>query len=33
MYPAPAAIPQLGANTVVFRIVLTSKSGRYEEPE
>jgi uncharacterized protein len=33
MYPAPAAIPQLGANTVVFRIALTSKSGRYEEPE
>jgi nitroimidazol reductase NimA-like FMN-containing flavoprotein (pyridoxamine 5'-phosphate oxidase superfamily) len=33
IYPAPAAIPPLGANTVVFRIVLTSKSGRYEEPE
>ena len=33
IYPAPAAIPPLGVNTVVFRIVLTSKSGRYEEPE
>jgi uncharacterized protein len=32
IYPVPAAIPPLGVNTVVFRIVLTSKSGRYEEP-
>ena len=33
IYPAPLPIPELGPNTVVYRIVLTSKSGRYEEPE
>jgi uncharacterized protein len=26
-------IPELGTMTVVFRIVLTAKSGRYERPE
>ncbi len=29
----PEATPDLGAMTVVFRILLTSKSGRYERPE
>ena len=33
IYPAPTAIPELGPHTAVFRIVLTSKSGRYELPE
>jgi uncharacterized protein len=33
IYPEPAAIPDLGAMTVVFRIRLTAKSGRYETPE
>jgi uncharacterized protein len=33
MYPAPGAIPELGAMTVVFRIRLTAKSGRYETPD
>jgi nitroimidazol reductase NimA-like FMN-containing flavoprotein (pyridoxamine 5'-phosphate oxidase superfamily) len=28
----PEAVPGLGAMTVVFRIVLTAKSGRYERP-
>lgn len=32
IYPKPAEIPNLGPQTVVYRIVLTSKSGRYEEP-
>ena len=29
----PATVPELGAQTTVFRITLTSKSGRYERPE
>jgi nitroimidazol reductase NimA-like FMN-containing flavoprotein (pyridoxamine 5'-phosphate oxidase superfamily) len=29
----PETIPDLGGQTVVFRITLTSKSGRYERPE
>jgi len=29
----PERIPDLGAMTVVFKIALTSKSGRYERPE
>jgi uncharacterized protein len=33
IYPEPAVIPELGSHTVVYRIVLTSKSGRYEEPD
>ena len=33
LYPSPAPIPELGANTIVFRIRLTAKSGRYETPE
>jgi hypothetical protein len=32
IYPAPQSIPELGPHTVVYRIVLTSKSGRYESP-
>ena len=32
IYPAPEPIPDLGQHTVVYRIVLTSKSGRYERP-
>ena len=33
IYPAPQQIPELGPHTVVFWIVLTSKTGRYEAPE
>jgi nitroimidazol reductase NimA-like FMN-containing flavoprotein (pyridoxamine 5'-phosphate oxidase superfamily) len=33
IYPEPAPIPELGPHTAVFRVVLTSKSGRYELPE
>ncbi|MFT4040376.1 MAG: pyridoxamine 5'-phosphate oxidase family protein [Thermomicrobiales bacterium] len=33
LYPPPGEIPALGAHTVVFRLRLTSKSGRYELPE
>ena len=33
IYPEPAAHPDLGTQTVVFRIRLTAKSGRYETPE
>ena len=33
IYPEPAAIPDLGSQTVVFRIRLTSLSGRFETPE
>lgn len=29
----PTGIPDLGAQTVVFRIRLTSRSGRYETPD
>ena len=29
----PAGIPDLGSQTVVFRIRLTSRSGRYETPD
>jgi nitroimidazol reductase NimA-like FMN-containing flavoprotein (pyridoxamine 5'-phosphate oxidase superfamily) len=33
IYPPPATLPALGAMTVVFRIRLTARSGRYELPE
>lgn len=33
LYPPPAAIPDLGSQTVVFRIRLTARSGRFETPE
>lgn len=33
IYPEPNSIPDLGAMTVVFRILLTARSGRYELPE
>ncbi len=32
VYPPPAALPELGPETVVYRIRLTAKSGRYEVP-
>ena len=32
VYPPPAAVPPLGPETVVYRIRLTAKSGRYEVP-
>ena len=32
LYPPPAGIPNLGEQIVVFRLRLTSKSGRYERP-
>jgi nitroimidazol reductase NimA-like FMN-containing flavoprotein (pyridoxamine 5'-phosphate oxidase superfamily) len=32
IYPNPASLPGLGENSVVFRILLTSKSGRFESP-
>lgn len=33
IYPAPRPIPDLGDQTVVFRIALTAKSGRAEVPD
>jgi hypothetical protein len=33
IYPSPLEIPELGRQTVVFRIRLTARSGRYETPE
>ena len=33
IYPSPAPIPVLGQETVVFRLRLTAKSGRYEVPD
>ena len=33
VYPPPAEIPPLGPETVVYRIRLTAKSGRYEVPD
>lgn len=33
IYPEPTPIPNLGEMTVVFRIVLTGKTGRYEVPD
>jgi nitroimidazol reductase NimA-like FMN-containing flavoprotein (pyridoxamine 5'-phosphate oxidase superfamily) len=32
IYPPPGVVPALGAATVVYRIRLTAKSGRYEVP-
>jgi nitroimidazol reductase NimA-like FMN-containing flavoprotein (pyridoxamine 5'-phosphate oxidase superfamily) len=33
IYPEPKAVPDLGSQTVVFRIRLTAKLGRYEVPD
>ena len=33
IYPLAASIPPLGEDVAVYRIVLTSKSGRYEVPD
>jgi nitroimidazol reductase NimA-like FMN-containing flavoprotein (pyridoxamine 5'-phosphate oxidase superfamily) len=33
IYPDPVTRPQLPPETVVYRLRLTAKSGRYEEPE
>jgi nitroimidazol reductase NimA-like FMN-containing flavoprotein (pyridoxamine 5'-phosphate oxidase superfamily) len=33
IYPEPADIPELGPQTVVFRIRLAARSGRYETPD
>ena len=33
IYPSPIEIPNLGRQTVVFRIRLTARSGRYETPD
>jgi nitroimidazol reductase NimA-like FMN-containing flavoprotein (pyridoxamine 5'-phosphate oxidase superfamily) len=33
VYPQPLAIPDLSPETIVFRIRLTAKSGRYELPD
>lgn len=33
LYPAPAPIPELGQQTVVYRIRITARSGRIETPE
>ncbi len=33
IYPEPSPLPELGAFTVVYRIRLTGRSGRYETPE
>jgi len=32
IYPSPLEMPELGRQTVVFRIRLTARSGRYESP-
>jgi len=32
LYPGPGAIPDLGAMTTVFKLVIAAKSGRYEVP-
>ena len=32
IYPPPAEVPALGAETIVYRIRLSAKSGRYEVP-
>ena len=32
IYPPPTAVPDLLANTIVYRLRLTAKSGRYEVP-
>lgn len=33
IYPEPAPIPELGSETVIYRIRLTSKTGRFETPD
>ena len=33
IYPPPMNVPALGEQTVVFRIRLTARSGRYETPD
>ena len=33
MYPTPASRPRLDADTIVYRLRLTTKSGRYEVPD
>jgi nitroimidazol reductase NimA-like FMN-containing flavoprotein (pyridoxamine 5'-phosphate oxidase superfamily) len=33
IYPPPQPVPTLGTQTIVFRIVLTARSGRYETPD
>ncbi|HEV2529384.1 MAG TPA: pyridoxamine 5'-phosphate oxidase family protein [Thermomicrobiales bacterium] len=33
IYPEPKTIPELGEQTVVYRLVITARSGRYELPE
>ena len=33
VYPPPAEVPDLPPDTVVFRLLITARSGRYEEPE
>ena len=32
IYPEPNPLPDLGVNTVIFRIDLSNKTGRYERP-
>jgi len=33
IYPEPDPIPDMGAFTAIFRLVITAKSGRYETPD
>ena len=33
VYPPPAAVPVLPADTVVYRLRITARSGRYEVPD
>ena len=33
IYPPPQSVPDLGPHTVVYRIQLKAKTGRYEAPE
>jgi nitroimidazol reductase NimA-like FMN-containing flavoprotein (pyridoxamine 5'-phosphate oxidase superfamily) len=32
VYPPPAVVPNLPPETIIYRIRLTAKSGRYEVP-
>lgn len=33
IYPPPQTVPELGPQTVIFRIGLTARTGRYETPD
>ncbi len=33
IYPEPSPVPELAPGSVVYRLVITQRSGRYERPE